>query len=466
MNVDKQKYELYIYNSYTSKKEKFLPLNDQEIKMYSCGPTVYDIPHIGNFRAIIFSDLLFRVLKFLYHNVVYVRNITDVDDKILEKSKKINKSIEYVTEKYIKIFHDNCKFLRCIDVTYEPMATQYIIKMQDMIEKLLNNGYAYITNDGNVYFDVSKYEKYGSLSGIDISSNRNDYRIVSTIEKKKKHDFVLWKITNEDGYNWESPWGKGRPGWHIECSTMSTDLLGENFDIHCGGIDLIFPHHENEIAQSVCANNSSNFANYWMHNGFITIDGNKMSKSLGNIITIEDLKKSGLDARVIRYAMLHSHYRKPMDWNNDIIIESNNILDKIDNALIGFSFNDYNQDDYSECDDEENYLYDFFSAICDDLNFPKAKVIIDKIISDIHAKYDYKKKNIQCILYTIMKFLGIEKLRNLSNSEIDEINLLMEQRNSFREKKMYKEADNIKSLLMNKGIKVNDFKNVSSWEEI
>lgn len=468
LDFSKHKNVLYIHNTYTGKKEIFRPINAYEIKMYSCGPTVYDTPHIGNFRAIIFSDLLFRTLKYLYGNVIYARNITDVDDKILKKSKDIGKDIKHITSKYIAIFRDNCKFLRCLDVTYEPMATQYIEKMQYMVERLLNNGFAYVAVDGSVYFDVSKYKNYGALSNIDITSNKDDYRITSSIDKKNKHDFVLWKITDEEGYNWDSKWGKGRPGWHLECSTMSTDILGENFDIHCGGIDLIFPHHENEIAQSVCANKNSGFANYWMHNGFITINGKKMSKSLGNIITIESLKESGLEPRVIRYAILHSHYRKPMDWNNELIQESKNIIDKIDNALIGFLLNNNNaiKHYYDSCKNSSELLYDFFSAICDDLNFPKSKAVIDKVINEIHTSTSTEHKlNMQSILYKIVKFLSIEKTYSLTQSEINQINELMEKRLYFRQRKMYKEADEIKLLIEDKGVKINDSKNHSSWEE-
>ena len=269
--------DLYFYNTLSNKKEKFVPLIESKVGMYVCGPTVYDFAHIGNARPLVIFDVLFRLLKNLYgkNKVTYVRNITDIDDKIIQSSKKNKKSIKELTETITKSFHEDCKYLNCLSPNFEPKATQHIKEMINMVSNLLKNKHAY-ENEKHVYFSVSSFKNYGKLS------NKNSEQLVagSRVEvskyKKDPLDFVLWKPSNENDPGWDSPWGRGRPGWHLECSVMSEKFLGKQFDIHGGGLDLVFPHHENEIAQSCCANKNEKFANYWLHNGFVTFDKEKM----------------------------------------------------------------------------------------------------------------------------------------------------------------------------------------------
>ncbi|MDC0952999.1 cysteine--tRNA ligase, partial [Pelagibacteraceae bacterium] len=319
-------HNLKLINSLTRKKELFKPINPKSVTMYACGPTVYDNPHVGNARTLIVFDTLFRVLKRIYEKVNYVRNITDVDDKIIEASKKNKKSINEITEKVTKIFHQNCKSLNCLKPTTEPRATDHINEMVEMTKSLIEKKFAYET-DGHVYFSVSKFKNYGKLSNKNLEDLKAGSRIEVSKLKKNPIDFVLWKPSANDDPGWESPWGRGRPGWHLECSVMSEKYLGKHFDIHGGGLDLIFPHHENEIAQS-CSNNSSDkFSNYWVHNGFVTINKEKMSKSLGNIISITEAvnKYSG---QVVRLALLSAHYSQPLNWNNKLLENQRSIIEK------------------------------------------------------------------------------------------------------------------------------------------
>jgi len=319
---------LNFFNTLSNKKEKFVPINSNKVGMYVCGPTVYDFPHIGNARPLVVFDVLFRTLKKIYgkNKVTYVRNITDIDDKIIESSKKNKKSVKELTETIAKSFHEDCKYLNCLSPTYEPKATEYIREMISMVTNLLKNKHAY-ENEKHVYFSVSSFKKYGKLS------NKNSEQLVSgsrvEVSKYKKDplDFVLWKPSEENDPGWDSPWGRGRPGWHLECSVMSEKFLGKQFDIHGGGLDLVFPHHENEIAQSCCANKSEKFANYWLHNGFVTFDKEKMSKSKGNILDpLEVIKIYGLDQ--LRYYLV-----KEVSFGNDGNISNENIENCINSDL-------------------------------------------------------------------------------------------------------------------------------------
>jgi len=319
---------LKISNTLTRSKEKFIPINEKNIRMYVCGPTVYDYPHVGNARPLIVFDLLFRLLSKIYPNskVTYVRNITDIDDKIIEASNKSKISIQDLTSKVTKDFHDDCNYLGCLNPTIEPKATEHLNEMINLIKKLIQNDFAYESN-GHVYFQVTKFKKYGNLSNKKIEELISGSRVEVSDNKKEPGDFVLWKPSKENEPSWDSPFGKGRPGWHLECSAMSEKYLGNHFDIHGGGLDLIFPHHENEIAQSVCANNNEKFSNYWLHNGYVTVEKQKMSKSLGNFITINELKKN-YNGQVVRLAMLSTHYTQPFDWNENILEASKKSLDK------------------------------------------------------------------------------------------------------------------------------------------
>ena len=365
---------LQITNSLSRKKEVFKPINPKKISLYACGPTVYDNPHVGNARSLVVFDVLFRVLRSLYdNNVTYVRNITDVDDKIIDASKKQKKKINEITEEITKIFHENCKSLNCLEPSVEPKATNHIKEMVEMTSSLISKGFAY-ENKGNVYFNIKSFKDYGKLSNKNLDELKAGYRIETSDLKKNLMDFVLWKPSVDEDPGWESPWGRGRPGWHLECSVMSEKYLGKKFDIHGGGLDLIFPHHENEIAQSRCNNNTSSFANYWIHNGFLTINKEKMSKSLGNIITISDAVKK-YSGQVVRLALLSAHYSQPLDWNDDLLNNQKSILNKWYNL-------------YSDKQDYNSLIDDI---LLDDLNTPG-------FIAKIHELYnaaikgDEKKK--------------------------------------------------------------------------
>ena len=303
---------LQLTNSLSRKKEIFKPINSKKISLYACGPTVYDNPHVGNARSLVVFDVLFRVLRLIYGpNVNYVRNITDVDDKIIEASKKNKKSINEITNDVTKVFHENCKSLNCLNPTVEPKATEHIKEMIEMSSSLIKKGYAY-ESKGHVYFAINSFKNYGKLSNKNLEELKAGSRIEISDLKKNPLDFVLWKPSEDNDPGWESPWGRGRPGWHLECSVMSEKYLGKNFDIHGGGLDLIFPHHENEIAQSCSNNSTESFANYWVHNGFVTFNKEKMSKSLGNIITITEAVKQ-YSGQVVRLALLSAHYSQQLD---------------------------------------------------------------------------------------------------------------------------------------------------------
>ena len=320
--------DIFLTNSLSNKKEKFVPLNEKKIGMYVCGPTVYDNPHIGNARPLVIFDILFKVLKHKYgsDSVKYVRNITDIDDKIIKLANKNKTSIQDLTNKIIKNFKDDCNFLNLESPSKEPKATNHISEMIEMISDLMKKDFAYEKNN-HVYFEVKKFKDYGKLSNKNLEDLIAGSRIEISKNKRNAEDFVLWKPSIDDEPFWDSPWGKGRPGWHLECSAMSKKYLGDQFDIHGGGIDLIFPHHENEIAQSRCANNTNILANYWIHNGFITMSNEKMAKSQGNILSINEIKEKGA-GQVLRLALMSTHYRQQLDWNEDLYSSSTKTIQK------------------------------------------------------------------------------------------------------------------------------------------
>ena len=319
---------LTLYNSLTRTKEQFVPQDPTRVTMYNCGPTVYSYAHIGNARAAVVADVLFRVLRHIYGEeaVVYARNITDVDDRIIQSAKETGKPISEITEKYARIYNEDLAALNCLPPTVQPHATKHIDDMITMISDLIEKGNAY-ASDGHVFFDVSTYAAYGKLSGNTLDALRGGDRVGEgeVARKKNSADFVLWK-PELDGVGWDAPFGRGRPGWHIECSAMAKATLGEVIDIHCGGVDLKFPHHENEIAQSCCANDEAKFANYWVHNEFLNMGTEKMSKSLGNVTLVHDLLKEW-DGEVIRLALLKAHYRSELNWSEDLLNESKAQLD-------------------------------------------------------------------------------------------------------------------------------------------
>jgi len=446
---------LNFFNTLSNKKEQFVPINNNKVGMYVCGPTVYDFPHIGNARPLVVFDVLFRLLQGLYgkNKVIYVRNITDIDDKIIESSKKNKKSIKELTESITKSFHKDCRYLNCLNPTFEPKATEHIKGMIDMVSNLLKNNHAY-ENEKHVYFSVSSFKKYGRLS------NKNSEQLVagSRVEvskyKKDPLDFVLWKPSDEKEPGWDSPWGRGRPGWHLECSVMSEKFLGKQFDIHGGGLDLVFPHHENEIAQSCCANKTENFANYWLHNGFVTFDKEKMSKSLGNIVTIDKLQKN-VNGQVVRLALLSSHYKQPLDWNEKLIKESQNTIDKW--------YSQFEKINPVELKD------DVLKPLQEDLNTPE-------YIAKLHSLFEESSKGNKP---SKVKFLSAcqqiglleedkeswEKFKKLK-AKVDEnfINQKIKDRNVARKKGNYKLADAIRKELDDNGVIIEDKQEQTLWK--
>ena len=445
--------KLQLTNSFTRKKETFNPIDPKKISLYSCGPTVYDKPHVGNARTLVVFDMLFRILKLIYgQNVLYVRNITDVDDKIIEASKKNKKSINEITENITKIFHKDCESLNCLKPTKEPKATEHIKEMIEMTSSLIKKKFAY-ENEGHVYFSVASYKNYGKLSNKNLDELKSGSRIEVSNLKKDPMDFVLWKPSSAADPGWESPWGRGRPGWHLECSVMSEKYLGKTFDIHGGGLDLIFPHHENEIAQSCCNNSLDRLANYWVHNGFVTINKEKMSKSLGNVISISDAV-SKYSGQVVRLALLSAHYSQPLDWNNDLLNQQKNTIDKWYNL-----YEETNEVNISEISD----------SLFDDLNTPGFIAKLHELYSDA-IKGDNKKK---IIFNNACRFLG---LFNISKNEwqnlkkrrlnISENTILkkIDERAKAKKDGNFDLADKIRNDLFDQGILIEDQKEKTIWK--
>ena len=444
---------IHLTNSLTRKKEVFIPNNPKKISLYACGPTVYDNPHVGNARSLVVFDILFRVLKSVYGSkVIYVRNITDIDDKIIEASKKNKKNINEITEGVTKIFHENCKSLNCLEPSVEPKATNHIKEMIEMSSSLISKGFAY-ENQGHVYFAVNSFNNYGRLSNKNLDELKAGNRIEISDLKKNPMDFILWKPSKDEDPGWESPWGRGRPGWHLECSAMSVKYLGKNLDIHGGGLDLIFPHHENEIAQSCCNNNTKKFANYWVHNGFVTINKEKMSKSLGNIITISDAVKK-YSGQVVRLALLSSHYSQPLDWNDELLINQKKVLDKWYNL-------------YLEDIEENNYKID--EILLDDLNTPG-------FIAKIHELYNAANKGNDEIKLEVNKacrLIGLFSVtkKNWENFKKEQTSITekfilekIKERTNAKKSGDFLLADKIRDELSNKGILIEDKKDITIWK--
>jgi len=444
---------LQLTNSLSRKKEIFKPINSKKISLYACGPTVYDNPHVGNARSLVVFDVLFRVLKLIYgQNVNYVRNITDVDDKIIEASKKNKKSINEITNEVTKIFHENCKSLNCLEPTVEPKATEHIKEMIEMSSSLIEKGFAY-ENKGHVYFAINSFKNYGKLSNKNLEELKAGSRIEISDLKKNPLDFVLWKPSEDNDPGWDSPWGRGRPGWHLECSVMSEKYLGKSFDIHGGGLDLIFPHHENEIAQSCSNNSTENFANYWVHNGFVTFNKEKMSKSLGNIITISDAVKQ-YSGQVVRLALLSAHYSQPLDWNDELLQNQKNTIDKWYKL-------------YEETKDEN--ILDISETLLDDLNTPGFIAKIHELYNSA-IKGDKKDKS---LFNNACKLIGLfninkhqwESLKK-SNIKVSEDYILKKiaERSKAKKDKNFALADQIRKDLLSQGIVIEDQQDKTVWK--
>ncbi len=373
------------YNSYSRKKELFKPIIDGEVGLYTCGPTVYDFAHIGNFRTFIFEDLLKRWLIHAGYNVTHIMNITDLDDKTIAKAKTQKVDLRIITEKYTKQFMHDVRWLKILPADKYPRATKSIDKMIKIIKILIDKGHAYIESDGSVYFDINTFSNYGKLTRISLKGQKKSERINNDdYDKNSPQDFALWKgWKREDGeIGWNAPWGKGRPGWHIECSAMSSENLGNHFDIHCGGVDNMFPHHENEIAQSTCFSGEK-FVNYWLHSEFLQIDGGKMSKSLGNFYTINDLTKKGFTAESIRYQLLAGHYRTKISFSLNKKQESDKVINRINEFQS--SLIDLGAQDIQGSQLPASY-HNFVEAMNDDLNTPKALAIFHSWMRQVLEK--------------------------------------------------------------------------------
>jgi len=448
--------DIFLTNSFGNKKVKFSPIDPKKIGMYVCGPTVYESPHIGNARPLVVFDILFKVLKCKYgkDSTTYVRNITDIDDKIITSSIENKISVSELTSKITSIFDEDCKYLNCENPTHEPRATDNISLMIDMINKLIKNNFAYEKNN-HVYFEVKKFDDYGKLSNKNLDELVAGARVEISKNKKNPEDFVLWKPSSNDEPYWDSPWGKGRPGWHLECSVMSKKFLGDVFDIHGGGRDLIFPHHENEIAQSRCANEKNNFANYWVHNGFITISNEKMSKSLGNILKISDFKKK-VNGQVLRLALISSHYKQPLDWNDKLLNECEKTLNKW-------------YESYIDIDKSVLIPDEYLSPLYDDLNTPG-------YIANLHKLFEISQKGSQKdkeIFMSACNFVGLlnenqkewkEFKKEKFNITDEEINQKILERNNARKNKDFKKADEIRDELEDKGVLIEDKDDKTHWK--
>jgi cysteinyl-tRNA synthetase len=451
--------DIFLTNNLSNKKEKFVPLNTKKIGMYVCGPTVYDNPHIGNARPLIIFDILFKVLKYKYgeSSVNYIRNITDVDDKIIKSAKENKISIQELTSKVIKDFEDDCNFLNLDKPNKEPKATDHIHEMIEMISELIKKKFAYEKNK-HVYFEVKKFKDYGKLSNKNLEELISGSRVKVSENKKNPEDFVLWKPSSDNEPYWDSPWGKGRPGWHLECSAMSKKYLGNQFDIHGGGIDLIFPHHENEIAQSRCANDTKIFANYWVHNGFITMSNEKMAKSQGNILSIKQLKDWGA-GQVLRLALMSAHYKQPLDWSENLYQASKNIIQK---WYDGVDKTDY----FPEKNLNQKLLENpikipekILEPLYDDLNTPG-------YIANLHELFEKMKsgnENDKYIFISACNFVGLlletkhdwlYQRFKAAHLEIKVINERLKLMDEARENKNYEESDKIRKELNDNGIEI------------
>jgi cysteinyl-tRNA synthetase len=445
--------DLKLYDTLTREKRPFKPLDPARVRMYVCGPTVYDFAHIGNARPVIVFDVLFRLLRQVYgaSHVTYVRNITDVDDKINARAAEeypnlpLNEAIRIVTEKTERQFHEDVDALGCLRPTVEPRATEHINEMKALIERLVTAGHAYVAED-HVLFSVPSMPDYGKLSNRSLDEMEAGARVEVAPYKKDAKDFVLWKPSKPGEPAWPSPCGiatSGRPGWHIECSAMSWKHLGETFDIHGGGIDLVFPHHENEIAQSRCSFHTPVMANYWMHNGFLQVEGEKMSKSLGNFFTIRELLEDW-PGEVLRFNMLKTHYRQPIDWTLKGVAESFNTLDS------------FTSDPIFASSAEATFTPSVLEALSDDLNTPKA-------IAELHALHN---KGEVVALASSLRALGFSKRpRSLMQVDEQKVNALIEARNAARKAKNFKEADRIRDELTAMGIELEDKKDgTTAWK--
>lgn len=459
-----------IFNTMTRRKEEFVPLDKNEVKIYACGPTVYNYIHIGNARPLCVFDVLRRYLEYRGYNVRFVQNFTDVDDKIIKRANEEGLSFEEVSKKYIKEFWTDAHGLNFNDATVHPKATENIDEIINIIKTLEEKGYAYAV-DGDVYYRTLKFKDYGKLSHQPIEDLQSGARIAIGEKKENQLDFALWKAAKEGEPYWDSPWGKGRPGWHIECSAMNKRYLGDSIDIHCGGKDLVFPHHENEIAQSEAANDAP-FAKYWMHNGYINVDNVKMSKSLGNFKTVREIANV-YGYEVIRYFLISSHYRSPINYSIDIIEQCQSALDRLYTCRESLDFAIKNAK--SDIDDDEEILKfiasakdEFIKAMDDDLNTADGIAAVFNLVSTINTEIINKEVSLNVCKKAAEMFdeltgvLGL--LYNRKSNDIDDdIEKLIEQRQTARANKDWATADKIRDELKAKGIILKDTPQGVTW---
>ena len=456
---------LKIYNSMTRSKQEFHPLRDGKVGIYVCGITVYDYCHLGHARMLVVFDMVTRYLRALGYEVHYVRNITDIDDKIIKRARENAESIQSLTQRFIEAMNEDAGALGVLTPDQEPRATEHMAQIIHMIEKLVDNGYAYLADNKDVFYDVSRFQDYGKLSGKKIDELRAGERVEVQEAKDDPLDFVLWKAAKEGEPGWDSPWGPGRPGWHIECSAMSTHCLGEYFDIHGGGQDLQFPHHENEIAQSSGASGKP-FVNIWMHNGFVRVDDEKMSKSLGNFFTVREILKQ-YQPEVVRFFILSSHYRSPLNYSDSSLEEARASLSRLYIALKGTAA--------EAGEPEQHYVDAFHAAMDDDFNSREAIAVLYEIAHELNRlpdKHSPRARGLAATLRALGGILGLlqddpERFlqsgvqeSGISNADIQ---TLIDERLQARERKDFREADRIRDLLTSQGVILEDTPRGTSW---
>lgn len=447
-----------IFNTLTSKKENFKPITEQHVKMYVCGMTVYDDCHVGHARVLIVFDLIYRWFLNSGYDVTYVRNITDIDDKIIKKSNDEGCHFKELTARYIESMQEDSKVLNIIPPTFQPKATEAISSMIKMISILVEKSFAYVGNNGDVFFEISKFNNYGKLSKKNIDDLNAGSRVKVDDNKKSFGDFVLWKLSKDDEPYWDSPWGKGRPGWHIECSAMSSDILGSSFDIHGGGQDLIFPHHENEIAQSESCHDHK-MANYWIHNGFVNVDDEKMSKSLGNFFTLKNVLKN-YSGEIIRFFVYKSHYRSPLNYSDQNLNDAKAAVEKIYLALRPYKCIQV------DLDWSKPSLNNIKDALDDDFNSPKAISIIFELISELNKS---SNENLANEIYSVLKVIGLMAIPQeeffIKSSKIDQdhIEKLVEKRMQAKKQRDYQKADELRNEIDSLGVILEDTPDGTVW---
>ncbi len=457
---------LSIYNSLTKQKEIFEPIYTGKVNMYVCGMTVYDYCHIGHARVMVVFDVIARYLRGIGYEVNYVRNITDIDDKIIQRANENHEDFHKLTARFIQAMHEDAAALGVLPPTHEPKATESIDNIIDLIQKLFDNGYAYQADNGDVYYAVSKFKDYGKLSGKKLDDLRAGERVDVDAYKRDPLDFVLWKSAKPNEPYWVSTWGNGRPGWHIECSAMSTCSLGNHFDIHGGGADLQFPHHENEIAQSEAATGET-YVNYWIHNGFVRVNEEKMSKSLGNFFTVREVLAK-YQPEVVRYFILSSHYRSPLNYSDQHLDNAQQALVRLYTALRGLEVSE-------ESDDDNSYYERFHEAMDDDFNTVDALAVLFDLARDINKIRDKNPKKATLLaneLRHLSSVLGLlqsnpeDFLQQLGDDvalSVEEIEDLIAQRNAARASKNWAEADRIRDALKEKDITLEDGAEGTTW---